>query len=263
MSAGVRGCVRVSRARRRGVVAAGAAALTVAIGAPAGAQMPGMPEMKHMMAWENTLFVLFDQLEMAPGAEGRPINVEALAWYGDADDRVWIRAQSEQATTTPLGEAEVQVLYGKLVDPFWDAVIGLRADKHWGDDDPGRVQLAVGFIGLAPYRFELEPTLFVSQRGQLSARLEASYQVLITQRLIAEPEFEINAALQRVPDFEVASGINDYEVGVRLRYEFHRQFAPYVGWSQSRRVGGSTDIAREHGDPVSESRFVAGFRIWR
>ena len=227
------------------------------------AQMPDMPEHAEMMSWGRTLFVLFDQLEYSPAGRGRPLNVEARAWYGGAYNRIWLRAQSEQATTSREGEAEVELLYGKLVDPFWDAVIGVRVDRHWGDEDPGRVLFGIGFLGLSPYRFELEPTLFVSPRGEISARLEAGYQVLITQRLVAEPEFEVNAAIQRVPRVGVARGINDFETGVRVRYEFRREFAPYVGWSMSRRVGGSTNIAREHGEPVAENRFVAGFRLWR
>lgn len=246
--------------------AVAAAAIMVAAGAAAArAQMPGMPgmsEKKHMV-WGNTLFVLFDQLEYAPGAAGRPVNLDALAWYGGAYNRLWVRTQSELATTERQGEFEADILYGRLVDPFWDAVFGVRLDRHWGNERFTRPLLAAGLIGLTPYRFEFEPTLFVSQRGDVSARLEAAYQILITQRLVAEPEFEINAALQAVPDFDVRSGVNDYETGVRLRYEFRREFAPYAGWSRSKRVGGSTDLPGVHGDPRAESRFVIGLRVWR
>lgn len=237
--------------------------LFVATAPVAVAQMPGMPEMKKMMSWERTLFILFDQLEYSPGGEGRPLNVEAIAWYGGAYNRLWARAQSEQATTVGQGEAEAQLLYGRLIDPYWDAVVGVRVDTHWGDEHLSRAQLAIGFIGLAPYRFELEPTLYVSHRGEISGRLEASYQFLLTQRLVAEPEFELNAALQEVRRFDIARGINDYETGLRVRYEFRREIAPYVGVSRSRRVGGSTNLAREHGEPVSENRFVVGLRLWR
>lgn len=244
-------------------VAMGAVGALLAAGGAADAQMPGMPETKHMMAWGNTLFVLFDQLEYAPGALGRPANAEAVAWYGGAYNRVWVRAQSELATTERQGEVEADVLYGRLVDPFWDAVVGVRLDKHWGNERIERALLAVGLVGLAPYRFEFEPTVFVSHRGELSARVEASYQVLVTQRLVAEPEFEVNAALQAVPAYDVRKGLNDYEVGLRVRYEFRRELAPYVGWSRSRRIGGSTDIPEPHGDPRGESRFVIGLRLWR
>jgi copper resistance protein B len=231
---------------------------------PAAAQMPPghqMPQQHSEMRWTNTLFLLFDQLEYGPGAPERPLNLEVKAWYGGAYRRLWMRAQSELATTRKQGEAEAQVLFGRLVDPFWDAVIGVRADQHWGDADRQRVQLVVGFLGLAPYRFELEPTLFVSHRGEVSARLEAAYPLLLTQRLIAEPEFEVNAALQAVPRYDVRRGVNDYEFGLRVRYEFRREFGPYVGWSRSRRIGGSASA--EHDEPTSESRFVAGIRLWR
>ena len=227
----------------------------------AGAQMtgmPGMPEMDpkaHGMSWGRAFFVLLDQLEYVPGREGSPIDLDAVGWYGGAYNRVWVRAQGEQSTRSRKGSGEVELLYGKLVDPFWDAVIGLRADRSWGPDVDAaqRVQLAVGFMGLAPYRFELEPTLFVSQRGDVSARLEAAFPVLITQRLVAEPEFEVNAALQSVPRYGVERGLNDYEMGVRVRYEFRRELAPYVGWSR----------AREGGSGGADDRLVFGFRLWR
>jgi len=229
---------------------------------PVHAQMPGMPDMPiHKdMRWSNTLYVLIEQLEYAPDSRERAIDLDAKAWYGGALRRVWLRAQGEAETTHGDGEVEGQLLLGRLVDPFWDAVIGVRADRSWGDSTNGRVQLAVGFMGLAPYRFELEPTLFISHRGEMSARLEAAYTLLITQKLMAEPEFEVNAALQDVPEFGVRSGINDYEFGLRLRYEFRREFAPYVGWSKSRRLG----ITGEDGDHASgDTHFVAGFRMWR
>lgn len=249
---------------RRPLVRAGITLALLLAAAPAlGAQMPGMPEMKRMMSWEPTLFVLADQLEYAPNGVGRPVNLEILSWYGGAINRVWVRPQAEIATSQRQGEFETEVLYGRLVDPWWDAVVGLRVDTHWGSNDFTRVLATVGLIGLARYRFEFEPTLFVSQKGELSARVQASTQILITQKLVAEPEFEVNAALQAVPDYDIRSGLNDYEAGVRVRYEFRREIAPYVGWSSSRRVGGSTDLPAPDGDPRSENRLVVGLRLWR
>lgn len=224
--------------------------------------MPGMPEAKEMMRWGNTLFVLFDQLEYSPAAEARPVSVDALAWYGGAISRMWVRVQGEQATVRRDGEAEVQLQYGRLVSPFWDAVIGARVEQGWGEEDAGRVQLAVGLIGLAPYRFELEPTLFVSHRGEISARLEAAFPLLLTQRLIAEPEIELNAALQAVPRYQIERGLNDYELGLRFRYEFRREIAPYVGVERIRRSGSGRRDS-ENGRAVAENRFVMGVRLWR
>ena len=233
--------------------------------AAARAQMPGMSEMPHAMEdmrWSNTLFVLFDELEYVPGAAGRLMAFDGRAWYGGANRRVWLRTEGNFTTAFADngGEGEVELLYGQLVDPFWDAVIGVRLDRTWGGESDGRAYLAIGFLGLAPYRFELEPTVFVSQRGDMSARLEAAFPVLITQKLIAEPSLELEAALQRVPRFGVRSGLNDYEVGLRIRYEFRRELAPYAGWSWTRRFG--DDDVSNAGD-ASGTRFVVGLRLWR
>ena len=239
--------------------------------AAARAQMPGMPDMGHAMKdmrWSNTLLVLFDELEYVPGTAGRLMAFDGRMWYGGAYRRVWLRGEGDFTTAFAdnVGEGEVQLLYGRLVDPFWDAVIGVRLDRSWGGESDGRAHLAIGFLGLAPYRFELEPTVFVSQNGDVSARIDAAFPVLITQKLIAEPSMEIDAAVQRVPRFGVRSGLNDYEAGLRIRYEFRREFAPYVGWSWTRRFGevpsgGVTNDART--GSVSGSRLVVGLRIWR
>lgn len=243
---------------------AGAAVMLVAMAAATSAQMPGMPHpgADHMgMTWGRALFVLFDQLEYAPASEHRTVNVDGRMWYGGAYRRLWLRGSGDLATTKREGDAEAELLFGKLVDPFWDAVIGVRLEQRWGDVSQRRAQAAVGFLGLAPYRFELEPTLFVSQDGDISARLEAGFPLLLTQRLIAEPEVELNAALQAVPEFRTRRGINDYEYGIRLRYEFRREFGPYFGWIRSRSMtvgaGGATVAA------PAESQLVIGLRVWR
>ena len=223
--------------------------------------MPGMPDAKNMMSWGNTLFVLFEQLEYAPAAQTRPVNYDARIWYGGAYQRLWLRSQGETATTRRDGEAEVELLYGRLVDPFWDAIIGIRHEQRWESRTKRRTQLELGFIGLAPYRFDVEPTIFISDRGELSGRLEADFPLMITQRLIAEPEAELNFGFQAVPEFGQRRGLNDYELGVRFRYEFRRELAPYVGWSRSHRLGALSGTAAT---PSSEgARFVAGFRLWR
>jgi copper resistance protein B len=237
--------------------------LLAALARPADAQGIGLKQLKHMMAWGTGSLILFDQLEYAPDGEGRPLSLYAVGWYGGAYNRLWFRAEGEQLTSEEGGEAELQLSYGRLVTAYFDALAGVRVDRRWGDESDTRAHLALGLQGLAPLRFELSPTLFVSQEGDLSARLEAEYQLLITQRLVASPEIELNAALQAVPEWGVGSGINDVELGLRLHYEIRREFAPYVGYSWARRVGGSADFSREAGEGVSEGALVAGLRVWR
>lgn len=239
------------------------ALLLLALVRPAGAQGLGLEELKHMMTWGTGSLVLFDKLEYAPEADGRPLILDLTGWYGGAYNRLWFRAEGEQFTADGGGEGEAQLSYGRLVTPYWDALAGVRVDQQWGEESGTRAHLAVGFVGLAPLRFEFSPTLFLSRDGDLSARLEAEYQILVTQRLVAEPELELNASLQEVPEWGIGKGLNDYELGLRLRYEIEREFAPYIGIQWSRSVGGTADLARAEGEPVSGRAFVAGVRIWR
>lgn len=238
------------------------AALLIALARPAGAQGIGMEQLMDMMAWGTGSLILVDQLEYAPGGEGRPLSLDAIGWYGGAYNRLWFRAEGEQLTGESAGEGEAQLSYGRLVTAYFDALAGVRVDGRWGDGSATRAHLAVGLQGLAPLRFEFSPTLFLSQDGDLSARLEAEYQMLITQRLVASPEIELNAALQEVPEWGVGKGLNDVELGLRLRYEIRREFAPYIGYSWTRRVGGSADFARLEGEDVSGGALVAGLRVW-
>jgi copper resistance protein B len=222
------------------------------------AQASVTPEHETMMTWTPTLFVLLDELEYSPSGRERPFSADLLSWYGGSRNRLWLLAEVEQATRGEReGEAEAQLMYGRLIDPFFDAVAGVRYERSWSGAGDRRVFLAVGLIGLAPYRFEFAPTLFISSEGKISARLETGYQFLVTQRLVLEPEIELNASLQDVPDAGLERGLNDYEMQVRLRYELRREFAPYIGWSWSRRYGGG-EI------PGSRERlFLLGLRLWR
>lgn len=203
-------------------------------------------------------FVLFDQLEYVPEPAEQPIGLEALSWIGGDVNRLWLRTEGEQSTLHREGEAEVEALYGRLISPYFDVVAGGRVDRRWGGDTRGF--LAVGLQGLAPYRFEIEPTLYVSHEGDVSAGFAASYHVLFTQRLILESELETNAALQDVPEWGVGSGVNDLGLGFRLRYELHRKFAPYVGYTHDWTFGETADLA---GGDTSSGAFVFGVRVWR
>ena len=248
------------RASLAGAVALVALALPI-LGGPAAAQQPPEMEVPHM-EWGTTYFLLFDQLEAAPTADDRPVALDASGWWGGPYNRVWFRLEGEQLTTESIGEMEGQLLYGRVIAPFWDALVGVRVDRRWGEGSDSRAHLAAGIEGLAPYWFELAPTLFLSQDGDLSARLEAEYEVLLTQRAVLTPELELNAALTEVPEWGVGAGLSDYELGLRLRYEIRRELAPYVGWVWARRLGGTADLARTAGEEVGESGFVAGLRLW-
>ena len=157
------------------------------------------------------------------------------------------------------------VSYGRLVSPFWSAPAGVRVESRLAE--PGRRRtralLALGFEGLAPGFFTLEPAVYVSPRGEISGQVSSTFDLLFTQRLILQPRVEVNAAVQKVPEFQIGAGVNDVEVGGRLRYEFRRDLAPYVGVVWTRRTGGTAVMARQAGESVGDFGLVAGVRVWR
>lgn len=223
-----------------------------------------MPSAKKMMDWGRGSLILFDQLEIAPSQQGKPILFDMVGWYGGAYNRVWLRTEGEAATSRNEGSGYAELLAGRLISPYWDALVGVRLDRSWESGKAARrALLSVGLEGLAPLRFELAPTLSVTKDGDVLARLDASYQFLFTQRVVLEPSLDLDAASAAAPEFGVGTGINNLELGARLRYEVRREFAPYIGVLWARRFGSTAALARVAGNPASEASIVFGARIWR
>lgn len=229
--------------------------------APAAAQAAQWPSPVHddLTRW----LLIFDELEFAAVSGADPVAWDIQGWVGGDYNRIWVKSEGEQPLRDGGGEFEVQALYGRLIAPYWDLQAGVRYDRRLGPgDDLSRVHLVVGLEGLAPYWFDLEPAVFLSDDGDLSFRVTASYDMLLTQRLILQPKIEINLAAQTVEEWGVGSGLSDIGAALRLRYEFRREFAPYMGVSWFERIGNTADIARSEGERVSELALLGGFRIW-
>src|SRR5581483_1307663 len=147
---------------------------------------------------------------------------------------------------------------------FFDFQIGARVEQRYERGaSPTRVFAAVGFQGLAPGRFDIEPTLFLSNKGKVSGRFTATVDLYKTQRLILQPRFETEFAAQRDDAFGVERGINDVEVGLRLRYEIRREFAPYIGVSYQQSLGATRSRLIREGGGANELQIVVGVRMWR
>ncbi len=170
-----------------------------------------------------------------------------------------MKTEGEKIFDGDLEEAELQVLYSRAITAFWDIQAGVRQDFKQG---PSRTSGVIGLQGLSPYWFEVDVAAFISEDGDISARVEGEYEVLLTQRLIAQPRAELNLAAQDVEELGIGSGFTDVELGLRLRYEVRREFAPYVGVSWSRKVGETADFARVTGEEVDAVSFVIGVRMW-
>ena len=206
--------------------------------------------------------LLLDQLEYRANDGENTFSWDATSWVGGDYQRLWIETEGDVGLDTGDGEAELQLLYGKLISPFFDFQAGIKYDQVYSSDGgPARASGVIGIQGLAPYLFELDTSLFVSQDGDISARFKAEYQLLLSQRLILQPEFETNIAIQQVEEFGVGSGLNDIELGLRLRYEISRQFAPYVGVNWTRQFGDTADLAEEEGGSTDNFALVAGLRL--
>lgn len=216
--------------------------------------------MKGMDMADNAPFgmLLFDQLEYANGRDANSQIWEAQGWYGTDSDKLWMRTEGDRSNGR-IENADVEGLWYRAVAPYWGTQLGLRQDFG---DGPGRSWAAFGVEGLAPYWFELAATAYVGQSGRSAVRLRAEYELLFTQRLILQPEFEVNLYGKDDPARRIGSGLSDAEFGLRLRYEIRRQFAPYVGVLWSRRLGRTADYAREDGRSPFDRQFVAGVRIW-
>jgi copper resistance protein B len=207
----------------------------------------------------NGSMILFDLAEHQARKGGDGYRWEAEAWFGGDIDRFMVKTEGEGTFGEPIDDAEVQLLYSRAVAPYWNAHVGVRHDFR---PDPSRTYAVVGIEGVAPYWFHLSGQLFLSDKGDFRARAEGSYDQRITQSLILSPRAEFNLSAQDMPTIGVGSGLTDLELGLRLRYEVRKEFAPYIGVEWSRKVGDTARYARAAGEDASVVNFVAGIRFW-
>lgn len=128
--------------------------------------------------------------------------------------------------------------------------------------NPSRAYASVGFEALAPYWFDVEGTVFLSDKGDVLARAEAYYDQRITNWIVLQPRAELNFAAQDVPENGIGSGLSDIELGLRLRYEYRRELTPYIGVSWDRKLGATARFARAEGESTGGFSFVTGLRVW-
>ena len=216
----------------------------------------------HVMHGESiNSYWSLDRLEAWDADEdGTGMAWEAKAWVGSDLNRLWLRSEGERAGGS-TESADVEVLYGRAIARWWDAVAGVRHDFGFGGG-PSRTYAALGVIGLAPYKFEVEATAYLGESGQVGLGAEAEYEMLFTNRLIGQWLVEGEAWSKDDPAVGIGSGLSKVEAGFRLRYEFHRQFAPYVGVVWERAYGGTADQRRAQSGDIDDTRIVAGVRIW-
>ena len=230
-------------------------------------QGPADPNSGAPLAWKKPIhdqqihkFFLIDRLEYGDVEGTNNYLWDAQGWIGGDYNKLSLKTEGEGPMRGGSPEdTEFQALYTRTIAPFWSAQAGVRYDVN---PNPDRGFAVLGLQGLAPYWFESDTALFVSEDGDVSFRGEVEYELLLTQRLILQPRAEINASAQDVPEYGLGQGLNNTEMGIRLRYEMQREFAPYVGVRWEQTYGETRDIAQAEGEPTSSTAFVVGIRAW-
>jgi len=211
----------------------------------------------------NLIFygVQMEELEYRQGDQRESL----LVWDGDAflgTDELklrWLGKGEYDADGDVLETMENRLVLQKPISDFFDIKAGVRLDSPEGVD---RWFGVFGVTGLAPQWIEIDADLFISETGDVSARLDAEYELLITNRLILTPSGEIDVALSDDREIGVASGLNSIELGLRLSYDVvDRTFSPYIGVVFERKFGRTADFARDEGEDPSALFAVIGAKL--
>ena len=181
------------------------------------------------------------------------------AWAGTDYDKFWLKTEGFRRADGSIDDGLHEFLYDRAIATYWDVQAGIRADI---DSQPSRTWGAFGIQGLAPQFFDVEATAYVSDQGHLAAKLEGYYDLLITQRLILQPQAEANFYSKADAARRVGTGLAELDAGLRLRYEFDRKFAPYIGVAYEGRFGETATFARNAGESTGGARFLFGIRSW-
>lgn len=220
----------------------------------------GSPQLK--LADEHSFWaVLGDRFEYRENSKtgSEIILYDLQAWYGTTFDRLVIKAEGDIASGT-LEESSTELLWSHAVNAYFNTQLGLRFDQYRKGKD--RQWLGLGLQGLAPYWFEVDVTAYVGDNGRTALAAQAEYELLLTQRLILQPRAELNLYGKDDPENGLGSGLSDLALGVRLRYEYSRQFSPYIGVEWTGTYGDTADYRRAEGQNDSDTQIVAGLRFW-
>ena len=217
--------------------------------------MTRMMEMNDAAAFGK---LLVDQLEWRRGDGAEGPAWDALGWYGTDYDKLWFRTEGVRIGSV-TEDARAELLWDRIFSRWWSVQTGVRHDFG---DGPSRNWLALGVQGLAPYFFQIEATAYVGDAGRTAVRFRAQYELLFTQRLILQPELEVNAYGKDDPERQIGAGFSDLQLGLRLRYEIRREFAPYLGVAWFRNLGKTADMVRAAGNDPSVVQVLAGIRFW-
>ena len=224
------------------------------------AMAPSRAQLAHENGGMKTGMIMLERLEARVPTDGGDTGYvwDAQGWYGGDLNRFVVKSEGEGEFGSELEDAEIQALYSRAIGPFFDLQAGVRYDI----EPDSRAHAVVGVQGLAPYMFHVDGAVFLSDQGDLTARIEGEYDQKITQRLILQPRVELELSAQDIPEREIGAGLTKVEPGLRLRYEFTPEFAPYVGVEYEAKLGETADIAKAAGEDPDGLKLLVGLRAW-
>jgi copper resistance protein B len=225
-------------------------------GAPAMGAARGVLASEHGGAFLWKLMA--DQAEYRAGPEGGGYGWDAEAWFGGDIHRLVVKSEGQGSGRGGLEEGEVQALYSRAVAAYTDIQFGVRQDVN----SNAATYAVFGAETILPYWLKAEAALFISNDGDAFARLEGTYDLMITQRVVLQPNVELNFAMQDVPTAMIGSGLSELTAGLRLRYDVARQFSPYIGVNFDRKLGGTIGMYRAAGEEIEATSFVVGIRAF-
>jgi copper resistance protein B len=195
-----------------------------------------------------------DKLEYRTRNEDLKFHI--YSFYGGDHHKLWVDVEGERGLKDSEWLLErADLLFVKAISGSWDLRAGVG---YAGSNEGGRSKLVLGVKGLTPYGFEVDANLNLTNKGELYGKLEAEYDLLLTQRLILQPSFEVLASTKKIEPLGVGSGLSKTELALRLRYEIKREFASYVGFSWERHFGQTKEMVGER-DLIN---FLVGLKTW-
>jgi len=215
---------------------------------------------------DNAIFsyAVLDQFEYrVPNHGEERLGWEGMAWIGYDYDRLWIEHEGERSVEgSEHGETETDLRYSRLVTAFWHAQGGVRYANDWADDVYADTwSVVVALQGVVPYMVEVDTSLALSEDGDLWFEAEGEYDLRVTQRLVLQPRADFSLFAQDIPEQHVGAGLGPVDLDVRLRYEFTRRFAPYLGIRYHVTVGETADLVEAAGEKTEQLVFLGGLRI--
>jgi copper resistance protein B len=202
---------------------------------------------------------ILDQLEDRTTGASNNFRYEGQMWAGTDYDKLYLKFEGLRQGTGKYSDGLNELLYSRAISTYFDLQTGIRVDLDGGT---ARTWYALGVQGLAVQFFKVEATAYVSDEGHFATKLNASYDITITNRLFLQPQAELNIYSKSDPGRGVGAGVSELDTGLRLRYEVTRKFAPYIGVVYQHAFGQTGRFSRSEGESVSDVRLVFGVRTW-